>query len=179
MKLPLPRDVPRRAAAVVVALALIASVVAGREEPSADPQTDRAREPASPPATNGTTPQASLPDLDLDKLIRASRTNKITDLFASKAFIPAPPPAAVAITPAPPPPPPAPTTPPLPFRYFGKWVDGEKTAVFLWQNNESRSVSAGDTVDGTYQIESITESSVNFIYLPLGSKQTLPITNPD
>jgi hypothetical protein len=67
----------------------------------------------------------------------------------------------------------------LPFRYFGKWVDGEKTVVFLWQNNEGRSVSAGDTVDGTYQIESITEASVNFIYLPLGSKQTLPITNPD
>ena len=175
MKLPFPRDVPRRAAVVVVALALIASVVAGREEPSADPQ----REPASAPATGEPTPQASLPDLDLDKLIRASRTNKITDLFASKAFMPAPPPAAVAITPAPPPPPPAPAAPALPFRYFGKWVDGEKTIVFLWQNNEGRSVSAGDTVDGTYQIESITESSVNFIYLPLGSKQTLPITNPE
>ncbi len=178
MKLPLPRDVPRRAAAAVVALALIASVVAGREEPS-DPQTDRARESASPPTANGPAPQSSLPDLDLDKLNRAARTDKITDLFASKALIPAPPPATVAVTPPPPPPPPAPTTPPLPFRYFGKWVDGEKTAVFLWQNNEGRSVSAGDTVDGTYQIESITDSSVNFIYLPLGSKQALPITHPD
>jgi hypothetical protein len=178
MKLPLPRDIPRRAAVVVVALALIASVVAGREEPSADPH-DRARESAVASTANGLAPQPSLPDLDLDRLNRAVRNNKITDLFASRAAVPAPPPVTAAITPLPPPPPPAPTTPALPFRYFGKWVDGEKTAVFLWQNNEGRSVSAGETLDGTYQIESITDSSVNFIYLPLGSKQALPITHPD
>jgi hypothetical protein len=179
MKPLLPRDIPRRAAVVVVVLALIASVVAGREEPSADPQTDRARESASPPTGDGPAPQSGLPDLDLDKLNRAARNNKITDLFASKASMPAPPPAVAAITPPPPPPPPAPTPPPLPFRYFGKWVDGEKMAVFLWKDNEGHSASAGDTLDGTYRIESITDSSVNFIYLPLGSKQALPITHPD
>jgi hypothetical protein len=177
MKLPLPREIPRRAAAVVVALALIASVVAGREELSSDPQA--APVPASAPAVNGAAPQAGLPDLDLDKLNRAGKGDRITDLFASKAAVPTPPPVAMAIAPASPPPPPAPTTPPLPFRYFGKWVDGEKTTVFLWNNNDGHSVSSGDTVDGTYLIESITDSSVNFIYLPLGSKQALPITNPN
>src|SRR2546426_7575146 len=78
-----PREIPRRAALVVVALALIASVVAGREELSSDPQA--APEPAPAPAVNGATPQASLPDLDLDKLNRSVRSNRITDLFTSKA----------------------------------------------------------------------------------------------
>jgi hypothetical protein len=177
MKLSFPREIPRRAAVVVVVLALIASVVAGREELSSDPQA--APEPASAPAMNGTAPQASLPDLDLDKLNRSVKDNKITDLFASKAAVPTPPPVTIAITPAPPPPPPAPTAPALPFRYFGKWVDGDRTVVFLWSNSEGYSVAAGDTVEGRYRIESITDSSVDFIYLPLGSKQTLPITKPD
>jgi hypothetical protein len=175
MKLSFPREIPRRAAAVVVALALIASVVAGREELSPDSQT--APEPA--PVMNGATPQAGLPDLDLDKLNRSVKNNKITDLFASKAAVPTPPPVTMAIAPTPPPPPPAPTAPPLPFRYFGKWIDGDRTVVFLWNNSDGYSVAAGDTVEGTYRIESITDSSVDFIYLPLGSKQTLPISKPE
>lgn len=177
MKLPFPREIPRRAAAVVVALALIASVVAGREELSSDSQA--APEPASAPAMNGAAPQASLPDLDLDKLNRSAKESKITDLFASKAVVPSPPPVTVAITLAPPPPPPAPTAPALPFRYFGKWIDGDRTVVFLWNNAEGYSVAAGDTLEGTYRIEAITDSSVDFVYLPLGSKQTLPISKPE
>ena len=177
MKLPFLREIPRRAAAAVVALALIASVVTGREELSPDPQA--APVPASAPAANGAAPPAGLPDLDLDKLNRAHKGDKITDLFASKSAVPIPPPVAMATAPAPPPPPPAPTTPPLPFRYFGKWVDGDRTVVFLWNNSEGHSAAAGDTVEGMYRIESITDSSVDFIYLPLGSKQTLPITKPE
>jgi len=175
MKLSFPREIPRRAALVVVALALIASVVAGREEVSSDPQAA----PAPAPAVNGVTPQAGLPDLDLDKLNRPHKADKITDLFASKAVAPIPAPVAVAISLPPPPPPPAPTAPPLPFRYFGKWIDGDRTVVFLWNNSDGYSVAAGDTVEGTYRIESITDSSVDFVYLPLGSKQTLPISKPE
>jgi len=175
MKLFFPREIPRRAAAVVVALALIASVVAGREEVSSDPQA--APEPA--PVMNGAAAQAGLPDLDLEKLNRSVKNNKITDLFASKAAAPIPAPVAVAITLPPPPPPPAPTAPPLPFRYFGKWIDGDRTVVFLWNNSEGHSVAAGDTVEGAYRVEAITDSSVDFIYLPLGSKQTLPISKPE
>ncbi len=179
MKPLLQRDIPPRAAAVVVALVLLAGVVTGREEP-ADTQSPQAKGTASASVMNGTATQPTLPDLDLDKLNRPRGEDKIDNLFASKALL-APPPVAVpvAITPEPPAPPPTPTAPPLPFRYFGKWVDEGKVVVFLWKNDEGHSVSAGTTVDGTYQIESITESSVNFIYLPLGSKQTLSITNPE
>jgi len=173
VKLSFPREIPRRAAAVVLALALIASVVAGREELSSDPQ---APEPA--PAVNAAAPQASLPDLDLDKLNRSLRSNRITDLFASKAAVPPPPPVAIVVTPPPPPPAP-PSAPPLPFRYFGKWIEGDRTVVFLWNASEGHSVAAGDTLEGTYRIEAITDSSIDFVYLPLGSKQTLPISKPE
>ena len=175
MKLSFPREIPRRAALVVVALALIASVVAGREEPAPDPQAA----PAPAPAANGATPQVSLPDLDLDKLNRSVRSNRITDLFASKAVLPPPPPVAMVVAPPPPPPPAPPAAPPLPFRYFGKWIDGDRTVVFLWNNGEGQSVAAGDTVEGAYRIEAITDSSIDFVYLPLGSKQTLPISKPE
>ena len=176
MKVSLPREIPRRAALVVVALALIASVVAGREELSSDPQA--AQEPAPAPAVNGAT-QPSLPDLDLDKLYRSVRSNRITDLFASKASVPPPPPVAIVVAPPPPPPPAPPAAPPLPFRYFGKWIDGDRTVVFLWNASEGYSVAAGDTLEGTYRIDAITDSSVDFTYLPLGSKQTLPISKPE
>jgi len=177
MKLSFPREIPRRAALVVVALALIASVVAGREELSTDPQA--AQEPATAPAMNGAAPQA-IPDLDLDKLNRSVRSNRITDLFASKAAALPPPPVAIVVAPPPPPPPPAPpSAPPLPFRYFGKWIDGDRTVVFLWNASEGHSVAAGDTVEGAYRIEAITDSSIDFVYLPLGSKQTLPISKPE
>ena len=177
MKLSFVRDIPRGAAAVVIALALVAGAVVGRDGAQADSPVDRTPEPAPAPAASAAATQASLPDLDLEKLNRSARNGKITDLFAPKTAMLAPP-AAAAIVPSPPTPPPAPTTPPLPFRYFGKWVDGEKTVAFLWRNNEGYSVAAGETVDG-YRIEAITESSIDFTYLPLGSKQTLPIAEPN
>ncbi len=93
--------------------------------------------------------------------------------------MPPPPPVTVVIAAPPPPPPAPPSAPPLPFRYFGKWIDGDRTVVFLWNASEGYSVAAGDTVEGTYRIESITDSSVDFVYLPLGSKQTLPISKPE
>jgi len=127
---------------------------------------------------NGAAPQA-IPDLDLDKLNRSLRSNRITDLFASKAAVPPPPPVAMVVAPPPPPPPAPPSAPPLPFRYFGKWIEGDRTMVFLWNNSEGHSVAAGDTVEGAYRIEAITDSSIDFVYLPLGSKQTLPISNPE
>jgi len=179
VKLPSPRDIPRGAASVAVALALIAGVVAGRDEPGANGSpANRASE--QPRATAANAAQPGLPDLDIEKLSRAAKSGEVTDLFALKTAMLAPAPPATSAVASPPPPPPAkPTAPPLPFGYFGKWVDGEKNVVFLWRNNEGYGVVAGDTVDGTYRVDSITESSIDFTYLPLGSKQTLLITEPN
>jgi hypothetical protein len=176
MKLRFP-DIPRRAAVVAVALALIATIVSGVEGPSSETRT--AAGPTDLVPSGAAAP--AMPDLDIEKLNRAREGRKVTDLFAARVIAP-PPQAAAAVVvapPSPPAPPPAPTAPPLPFRYFGKWVEGDRTSVFLVGNNESYSASAGDTIAGSYRIESITDSSVDFVYLPLGSKQALAITAPD
>jgi hypothetical protein len=177
MRLRFP-DIPRRAAAVAVALACIAGIVSGVEEPSAD--SGAASPPQSAPAAAPATPPA-VPDLDLDKLNRVRDAKKVANLFAPRTI--APPPAAVApVVLAPPPPaspPPPPAAPPLPFRYFGKWIEGNRTVVFLWKDNEGTSAAVGDTLEGRYRIESMSDSAVTFTYLPLGSTQTLPIAAPN
>lgn len=171
-------DIPRRAAVVAVALALIASIVSGVEGPSSEPRTA-----VAPPELVPSGPAApAMPDLDIEKLNRAREGRKVTDLFAAARTLAPPPPVAPAIVlapPFPPAPPPAPTAPPLPFRYFGKWVEGDRTSVFLIGNNESYSAAVGDTIAGSYRVESVTDSAVDFVYLPLGSKQSLPIPKPE
>jgi hypothetical protein len=179
MRLSIP-DIPRRAAAVAVALALIASIVSGVEGPSTEVAT-----PAAPQALPAAGPAgaAAIPDLDLDKLNRAREGKKVTDLFASRTLAPPSPPvlppAAAVLAPPAPTAPPEPTAPALPFRYFGKWIEGDRTVVFLWNNNEGFSAAVGETVAGSYRIESMTDSAIDFTYLPLGSKQTLAIAKPD
>lgn len=76
--------------------------------------------------------------------------------------------------PPPPPPKPAPpSAPPLPFTYVGKLLDGDKTLVFLSQQQRNLVVEQGDTIDNTYRVEQVTPNSVEFVYLPLKQKQTI------
>jgi hypothetical protein len=183
MKRLLTRDVPPRAAVAVVALALVAGAVAGREEPSTASQGS-SQAPAAAAATSpvGAAQGPNLPDLDLDRLSRTTNKEEIGNLFTPKTWTPATPAgtAVAAIKPAPPSPPPAPTAPALPFKYLGKLVDGGRYVVFIGKNDEHYSVSAGITLDENYKVESITDTSVNFIYTPLGTKQALPIpASPD
>jgi hypothetical protein len=176
MKIRLP-EIPRRAAAVAMALALIASIVSGVESPSPEKAVAAPREAA--PASASLSASQSIPDLDLDRLDRPRDGGKVADLFASKAIAPPVPPAAVLAPPEPVAPPPLPAAPPLPFRYFGRWIEGERTVVFLWNNNEGYSAAVGDTLDGKYKVESMSDKAVEFVYLPLGSRQTLTIAEPN
>lgn len=86
------------------------------------------------------------------------------NIFRAQSWLPPPPP---------PPPPPAPTAPPLPFVYLGQIDEGDRIAVFLGQQLRTHIVRSGDTIDGTYRIESVTPTSATFIYLPLGEQQQL------
>ena len=166
MKLPLERDIPAGAAITIVALVLLASVVTGREDSivsaaAVDPI------PASRPA--------AVEDLDLEVLKRTRNENAPQDLFAPRVPVQAVVPAvAAAVKPTPP----TPSAPPLPYKYLGRMVDGGKEMVFLERNQDSLSAVAGDTLDNTYQVESIVESAVHFVYLPLGTKQVLAIPAP-
>jgi len=164
MKRTLNRDIPKGAAVTIVALVLVASVVTGREEERDDA---RPRALASVPASSSAQPVLA-EDLDLERLKRERQESPPPDLFASR---PPPEPAAVAM--AKPAPPPTPSAPPLPFKYLGRMADETKLVIFLERNEESLAVRAGDTIEGTYQVERVSETAAQFVYLPLGIKQTL------
>jgi hypothetical protein len=166
MRSPFLRDVPPRAAAVVVALALIASVVTGAPGRSA-PQAvvERWRGSAG---TSASAVQTAEPPTG--QLRRRKKEGTVPDIFV----VPAQRAAALELQAraAAPAPPPAPAAPPLPFRYLGRMVKGERTVVFLEHGPGVASGAVGETVDN-YRIESISASAVTFVYLPLGVPQTL------
>lgn len=97
------------------------------------------------------------------------------DPFVGASFVPPPPPAAVA---PPPPPPPAPKAPPLPFSFVGLLEKGAgpKPAAFLARGDALLVVSAGDTVESDYRIESLSATEVVITYLPLNERQRLLIS---
>jgi hypothetical protein len=164
----LKRDIPVGAAIAVAALALVASVVTGREEGRTP---DRIAEPVIAPNR-----AVAAEDLDLKRLTRAKKEGEIQDLFSGRSW--SSPPVQVAAAPATaakPPPPPAPSAPPLPFKYLGRMADSDRLVVFLEKNQATLSASVGDKLENDYQVESIAESAVHFVYLPLGTKQVLNI----
>lgn len=106
--------------------------------------------------------------LALDKLQRApaAEADDVADVFTSKSwYVPPPPPKPV------PPPPPAP--PPMPYAYMGKLVEEGKITVFLTKQNRNYAIKQGDTLDGSYRIDTVDGSRVVFTYLPLNMQQTL------
>jgi hypothetical protein len=158
----LTRNVSPRAAVAVAALALLASVVSGREK------RDLAPDPA-PAARISAPAAASAPAVDFDpqKLARTRSQEPVADLFA-------PPPAAAPAAPAAAERAPR-AAPPLPFRYIAKIIDGDHTAVFLMNGDDHYNVQPGQVIDKTYKVERITETAVTFTYLPLGTRQVLPV----
>lgn len=99
-------------------------------------------------------------------------TDEILNLFrASTWYLPPPPPPPAP--PAPPPPPPAPVTPPLPFTYMGQLVEDGKALYILARADRVVTVQVGDTIDKTYRLESAAGGVLSFVYVPLGTKQTL------
>jgi dUTPase len=53
-------------------------------------------------------------------------------------------------------------------------VEDGKLSVFLANGDESITVHAGQRI-GDYRIDKITEAEVRFTYLPLKTKQSLPL----
>ena len=133
----------------IVVLALLASVVAGRERP-----TITMMEPA---AAQG---------FDLSKLERAAPgTAPAADPFAPKNFNPQQQQAAA---------PAKPEAPALPFRYLGKLIEDGKLSVFLANGEETVTAKSGERI-ADWRVDKVTESEVQFTYLPLKTKQSLPL----
>lgn len=117
------------------------------------------------PAVSGT------PVLQLERLIRNAADMPEQNPFAGKSwYVPPPPPPAPKIVQEAP----RPTAPPLPFKFMGKMreEDGHEI-VYLAHGSRAVSASRGDTIDGTYKVESIGAEQIVLIYLPLDIRQTL------
>jgi len=136
----------------------VASLVAGREQPA---------QQVVEPVQRVDTRIRTADDIDLSKLESRAGGEVKNDAFAPRSFTPAPSAEAPARAARP-------EAPPLPFRYIGKMQDGGKLAVFLANGEESIVASAGQKI-GDYRVDSITEDEVRFTYLPLKTKQVLPL----
>lgn len=90
--------------------------------------------------------------------------------FAASSWLPPPAP----VVQAPPEPPPPPSAPPVPYVYLGR-LDGStlKPQVFLRNGDQLLIVSQGEVVEGQYRVESISDTDVVLIYLPLNQRQVI------
>jgi hypothetical protein len=72
------------------------------------------------------------------------------------------------------PPPPRPVAPAVPFAYLGKLENAvQGTRFFLSGNGKVYVAGAGENIDGTWRLDTETETSLSLIYLPLGERQLL------
>ena len=152
----------------------LAQATAGEAAPAASPKS-------APPRTgpaSGVNPAsgANSGGLPLEQLEQRRQSAPAKDVFQSKSwYVPPPPPKPVP--PPPPPPPPPPTAPALPFQFVGKLDDGGPIKVFLQRGNRVITAGVGDVIDNTYRVESITDTQMVFIYLPLDIRQVLSVGN--
>jgi len=159
MKLALPTGaVPRRAFVITLALAAAATLVAGRERPALELAEAR---PA--PAAQ------SSPAIDLAKLERSEAPAPQANPFAPRSF--APPPARQAAAPRQ-----APSAPPLPFTYAGRLTQEGRTEVFVLRGEELISIAPGQSIDGQYRVDAISDTRIAFTYLPLKTRQSIELS---
>lgn len=125
-------------------------------------------------------PAPAATHLALDRLRRVDPsqppvTAPDTDLFAGHSWRrpePQPPPAP----PPPAPPPPAPVAPPLPFAYVGRLAEeGQETLYYLEHGAQVLTVKAGATIGSDYRLIGRGAGGLEFHYLPLDERQTLPV----
>ena len=175
--IPTRRDIPPWTALTVIALALIASIVSGREPPALQPHASTSGRTAEEKPTS--------PDVETLKLARSLESPgdplvTRSDLLPTHALLvtteivpapaePAPSPARIATAR------PARAAPPLPFTYLAKLIDGDKTTVFVARGQDHYSAEPGLTIDDTYRVERVTDSSITFLHIPSRTRQALAV----
>ena len=163
----LTRNIPKRPViAIAVTLVAAASLVIGRERPALEVVESSPARPQS---------AAAAAEIDLDKLRRGTDADAPqSDPFAPRSFAPkqrAQRNAAVASAPK--------AAPPLPFTYIG-WVSQDgKTDVYVQRGEELISIEEGQKIEPDYRVDSITEESIRFTYLPMKKHQVLARAEPE
>ena len=155
MKLPTLQSL-KRPALILTALALAASMVAGRERPAIELVEHSPR-----------TLQSIDGDLDMSVLERAPAQAPHADPFARKTFAKAQPRMGAKAG--------VPVAPPLPFRYIGKLVEDDRLEVILLRGADHLTVAAAGPLDAEYRVDEVSETRIAFTYLPLGSSHVLEI----
>ena len=71
----------------------------------------------------------------------------------------------------------APVAPPLPYRFAGKVRKGGEEEVLVTKGDIVFSIKVGDTLDGTYRVESIGPDRIELLYLPLGTREHIAVSS--
>lgn len=166
------------AASVVLLLALI-WFAPGEDDDISAPAVDKAThgrkvvtergKQANPSASQISS--ATTPTLQPTRPNRNASTDAVPDLFAAVSWYVAPPPP-------PEPPPPPPSAPPLPFVYLGQYIEGDQQSIMLTRGARMLSVHVGEVIDKTYQVVSMQDGQLTFLYLPLNVAQSLATGTP-
>jgi hypothetical protein len=128
-----------------------------------------ARKTSGPKEAAGKSLPGSAAGLLLDKLARTPTMVGDLNPFNAKSWYVPPPPPPLAL-------PPKPTAPPLPFTYMGKLEDeGGRWIIYLAKGEQSYVVKKGETFDSVYRLDGMENGNLVIQYLPLSTKQLLPI----
>lgn len=113
-----------------------------------------------------TRPQATLPDVNLEKMRSRNPGEMRLDPFATD-------PSAAAGSPTAAREKKRQMAPPMPFTFAGRFTSGNEISVFLTMGDRNLVVHEGDTIDSTYRVERIDNQSITLNYLPLNQRQTM------
>jgi hypothetical protein len=91
--------------------------------------------------------------------------------FAVRSWVPSAPPSAQrqqkAAAPL--------AAPPLPYKYAGKLIREGGAELFLSKGDVVFPVVKGETLDGAYRVESIAPDEITLLYIPLGTRERIPV----
>ena len=76
------------------------------------------------------------------------------------------------------PPPPKPKAPPFPYTYVGGMFDADVRTAFFEKSDRVVALKAGDTVDGVFRVDQMTDEQMQLTYLPLEQRLTVPLGGP-
>ena len=166
---------PRRKTVLLAVLAGTLGLVvfdSARVERSTPPSSTSSSDRHGVERAAGSSPQAAAGGASVSlALPERSQFGKMrTQLFTSRSWQPPAPKISSA-----PHVPPAPTAPPMPYRYAGKLVQGGQQSVLLAKGDMLFPVNEGETLDGAYRVESIGDTQVTLMYLPLALEERIPL----
>jgi hypothetical protein len=158
-----------------IAALVVGYVVFGpKDSDSVEPTRSSASPAAHAPRAASVSSSAPVAHSLLALAHRVAEQTASGSLFAAHSWYvapPPPPPVAVSTAPVEPV---KPVAPPLPFTYMGSYApNGAAPVFFLTQGDRVYDVHIGDTLDGTYTVDSFTNGQLVFTYKPLNTQQQL------